>query len=80
MKRYRTQRLIRDGNLVAEVEIELEDDDRAWGPTLSKEDAFKLDDVREAMRSKNYRAVNKVGKLYRLSPLNDRDLQGIDAA
>lgn len=40
---------IHDGNSVAEVEIELEDSDTGWSPTMSVEDAYRLDDVRESL-------------------------------
>ena len=35
---------------LAEVEIELIDTDEGWSPYLSMDDAFKLDDVRDALR------------------------------
>ena len=39
-------KLVREGDLVAEVTVELLDDAGAWSPTLSIDDASKLDDVR----------------------------------
>lgn len=69
MKQHKARRLIRDGDLVAEVEIELEGHDHEWGPTMSMDDALKLDAVRNAMRDKDYDAVHNIGKLYRLTPL-----------
>lgn len=69
MKQYTAQRLVRDGDLVAEVEIKLEKHDHEWGPTMSMDDALKLDTVRDAMRQKNYDAVRTLGKLYRLTPI-----------
>jgi len=70
MKTYRAQKLIREGDLVAEVEIELHNDDTAWGPTMSREDAFKLDDVRKALREKDYKTVESLARLYRLTPVH----------
>jgi len=51
MKTRPTTKLMRDGDLVAEVEVYLVDGDAGWTPYLSLDDAYKLDDVREALRS-----------------------------
>lgn len=48
-KRIHTK-LVREGDYVAEVDIELIDTGEGWSPYLSLEDAQKLDDVREALR------------------------------
>lgn len=45
MKRKLATKYIREGEYVAEVEVELVDDESAWTPYLSVEDARKLDDV-----------------------------------
>ena len=39
-----------EGDYVAEVEIDLILSEEGWSPYLSLEDAYKLDDVREALR------------------------------
>ena len=41
----KTTRLVREGELVAEVAVELRDDAGAWGPVLSTGDAARLDTV-----------------------------------
>lgn len=46
-----TTRLVRGGDLVADVSVELIEDDRGWAPHLSLNDAYRLDDVRDALRS-----------------------------
>lgn len=51
MKTRSTTKLVRDGDLVAEVEVHLVEDDAGWAPYLSLDDAYKLDDVREALKS-----------------------------
>ena len=43
-------RLVREGDLVAEVRIDLLEDEGGWSPYLSLDDANKLDDVRDALR------------------------------
>ena len=80
MSARKAKRLIRDGDLVAEVTITLESDDAGWGPTMSKADALRLDDVRDALRRKDYAAAEKLAKLYRLAPVTPDDLTGTDAA
>ena len=43
-------KLVREGQYIAEVEIELIDAGEGWSPYLSIEDAYKLDDVRAALQ------------------------------
>ena len=47
--RHRTK-LVHEGDYVAEVDVELIDSNTGWSPYLSLDDAYKLDDVREALR------------------------------
>lgn len=49
-KRRRHVKLVHEGQYAAEVEVELIYDDQGWSPYLSIEDAYKLDDVRDALR------------------------------
>jgi len=46
----RSKKLVREGDLVAEVGVELTEVEGGWSPYLSSEDAWRLDDVREALR------------------------------
>ena len=39
-----------EGRYVAEVEVELIEDETRWSPYLRVEDAYKLDKIREALR------------------------------
>jgi hypothetical protein len=41
---------VREGQFLAEVEVELINDETGWAPYLSLKDAQKLDDVRDALR------------------------------
>jgi hypothetical protein len=50
MKERRQIKLVRDGEFVAEVEVELIEGEDGWAPYLSLEDARRLDAVREALR------------------------------
>ena len=65
-----SKRLVREGDLVAEVEVELVEGQGGWAPYLSVEDAYRLDDVREALRAGDVtRASQLASRLYRLTPV-----------
>jgi hypothetical protein len=67
-KRHRTK-LVHEGQYIAEVDVELLETDEEWSPYLSLEDAYKLDDVREALRQGDVRAASQHGKIYTLTPV-----------
>ena len=46
-----TTRLVREGEFAAEVEVTRVEASGGWTPYLSLEDAYKLDDVRDALRA-----------------------------
>ena len=69
MTKKHTSKLIHIGEYVAEVEIELIYADDDWSPYLSVADAMKLDDVREALRQKDFETATKLARVYKLSPL-----------
>jgi hypothetical protein len=50
MKQRMKSKYVHEGQYVAEVEVALIEDDTGWSPYLSVEDAYKLDDVRHALR------------------------------
>ena len=63
-------RLVREGDFVAEVEVTLVETDDGWAPHLSLEDAYKLDDVRDALRAGDVKAASRLAnRVYRLTPL-----------
>lgn len=62
-------RLVREGRLVAEIEVHLIESEDSWVPYLSLEDAYKLDDVREALRRGDIEAAAKLGRVYALKLL-----------
>ena len=65
-----TKRLVREGEFVAEVEVSLVEADGGWTPYLSLEDAYKLDDVRDALRAGDVkRASQLANRVYRLTPV-----------
>ena len=63
-----TQKLVREGDLVAEVNVNLIEAEGGWTPYLSLDDAYKLDDVREALRAGDVqRASRLASRVYRLT-------------
>ena len=63
-------KLIHEGNYVAEVDVLLVDSDTGWSPYLSLEDAYKLDAVRDALRSNNLRRASKLSRVFSLVPVS----------
>ena len=66
--RHRTK-LVHEGEYVAEVEVELVEADQGWSPYLALDDAYKLDDVREALRRGDVRAASRLARVYTLTPV-----------
>ena len=67
-KRHRTK-LIHEGPYIAEVDVELLETEEEWSPYLSLEDAYKLDDVRNALRQGDVKTASQHGKIYTLTPV-----------
>ncbi|MBM3740355.1 MAG: hypothetical protein FJW39_31760 [Acidobacteria bacterium] len=71
MKTKVTKRLVREGDFVAEVDVQLIEADGGWAPYLSLDDAYRLDDVREALRSGDLRRASQLAsRVYRLTPVS----------
>ena len=65
-----TKRLVREGDFVAEVAVDLIDAEGGWAPYLSLDDAYRLDDVREALRAGDItRASRLASRVSRLTPV-----------
>jgi hypothetical protein len=54
----------REGNLLAEVEVKLIPDEESWGPSLSIDDARKLERVRAALKIGDVLAAAKDAKVF----------------
>ena len=65
----RQLKLVHEGQYAAEVEVELIYDDQGWSPYISLEDAYKLDNVRDALRRGDIEAAAKLGQVFKLTPL-----------
>lgn len=67
--RGKTTELIREGDYLAEVEVELKYDAGEWSPTYSLEDALKLETVQKALRKGDLSRAAKLGRLFELRPV-----------
>jgi hypothetical protein len=67
-KRVRTK-LVHEGKYVAEVEVELLETDEEWSPYLSLDEAYKLDEVREALRRDDLKVAAQHGRVFTLTPV-----------
>ena len=68
MTRASTQ-MIKEGAYIAEVRIELIEDDGPWAPYISPEDIRKLDTVRLALRRGDLTEAAKHGQVFELRPV-----------
>jgi hypothetical protein len=72
MKQRKKSKYVPEGQYVAEVEVALVEDDTGWSPYLSVEEAYKLDDVKEALRQGDLATAAKYGRIYELRPVAHR--------
>ncbi len=64
-----TTKLVHEGDYVAEVEVELTDSDTGWSPYLSLDDAYRLDDVRAALRLGDIKRASNLARVFELKPV-----------
>lgn len=65
----RLQKIIHEGDYMAEVEVEFIYTSEPWSPYLSLEDAEKLDNVRLALQKEDLQSASKLARIYRLTPV-----------
>ena len=70
MRKKRHTKLVHEGQYVAEVEVELIETDEGWSPYLSVEDAYKLDDVRAALRRGDLKSAACLSRVFSLTPVS----------
>ncbi len=70
MKVRRRTKYVHEGKYVAEVEVDLIEANEGWTPYLSLEDAYKLDDVREALRKGDISSASRLSRVYTLNPVS----------
>lgn len=66
----RTTKLVHEGKYVAEVVVDLIEEEGGWSPYLSLDDARKLDAVRQALRQRDFAGATKHGRVYELTPVD----------
>lgn len=69
MNKRNRVKYVHEGKYVAEVDVELVEDETAWSPYLSVEDACRLDDVRDALRRGDISAASNLARVFRLQPV-----------
>ena len=69
MTRRKRTKLVHEGSYVAEVEVELLEEPEGWSPYLSLEDAYRLDDVREALRRGDVKTAARYSRVFSLTPV-----------
>lgn len=65
-----TTKLVHEGKFLAQVPVDLIEEEGGWSPYISHEDALKLDQVRLALRDGDIATAAKFGKVYELLPLS----------
>ena len=69
MNTRRYTKLVHEGDYVAEVDVDLLYSEEGWSPYLSLDDAYKLDDVREALRQGDMKSAARLARVYTLTPV-----------
>lgn len=64
------KKYVHAGRFVAEVEVNVIESEDQWAPYLSIDDATKLDDVREALQREDIESASRLGRIYKLEPVN----------
>ncbi len=69
MSKRHSIKYVHEGKYMAEVDVNLLEDETEWSPYLSVEDASKLDDVRDALRRGDIAAAAKLARVFALQPV-----------
>ncbi len=69
MRKQRRTKLVHEGRYIAEVDVELLFTDDEWSPYLSVDDAYKLDDVRDALKKGDVVAASRQARVFTLTPI-----------
>ena len=65
----KSKEIIHEGHFAAEVDIDLEYGDESWSPTMSLDDARKLEAVRLALKRGDIAEASKLGRVFELKPV-----------
>ena len=69
MRTQKRTKLVHEGRYLAEVDVELLISADEWSPYLSVADAYKLDDVRSALKAGDTATAAQYGRIFALPPL-----------
>ena len=69
MNTRKRTKYVHEGKHVAEVDVDLLEDDTGWSPYLTVEDACRLDDIRNALRREDISAASTLSRVFRLEPI-----------
>ena len=69
MNKRKKTKYVHEDKFVAEVDVELIVADDEWAPYLSLHDAYKLDDVREALRRGDLERASKIARIFTMQPI-----------
>jgi len=69
MRKREVTKLIQEGGCVAQVDVELIEIEDGWSLYLSLEDAYKLDEVRDALRRGDLSRAAQLSWLLKLTPV-----------
>jgi len=62
-------KLVHENRYVAEVEVEVIEDETSWSPCLSLADVQRLHRVRDALKIGGIKTAAQYGRVYTLSPV-----------
>jgi len=65
----RHTKLIHEGKYIAEVGVELLEDDNGWSPYISAEEANKLDMIRDALKHGDIKKASQSARFFSLTPI-----------
>ena len=69
MNTRKRTKYVHEGKYVAEVDVELLEDETEWSPYLSVDDAYRLDEVRSALRRGDITAAATLARIFKLEPV-----------
>ena len=69
MNTRKRTKYVHEGKYVAEVDVDLLEDETEWSPYLSVEDACRLDEVRGALRRGDIAAAASLARIFKLEPV-----------
>ena len=68
-RKRKLREFVREGSYAAEVLVEFHYADESWSPSMSMDDARKLEAVRLALRRGDIAEATKYGRVFELKPV-----------